>query len=249
MLLLVGILVGMWGQTLVQDADGYYQIGTAADWEAFATLVVTNPTANAKMTADIDLGESQAMLGDSEHEDNPTYAYQGTFDGQGHTLTVHYTGTSQTAPFAMLQKATIRNIHVDGTINNTSGDRAVTITDAVSMVNYILGRPGKCLWMRQDVPLGEQGADVVSVTLSTLGWRKKWGKRKSRFRKGIFLKEANAIEYATFRTEFVPTPCFFHFVGRLDIDAFKRQLYHKNTTLTFLSLNSASSSFFHSCLC
>ena len=66
---------------------------------------------------------------------------------------------------------------------------------------------------------------------------------------GIFLKEANTIEYATFCSEFVTTPCLFYFVGRLGIDAFKRQLYHKNTTLTSLSLNSASSSFFHSCLC
>ena len=131
LLFLVGILTGTWAQTLVQDADGYYQIGTAADWRAFATLVVTNPTANARMTADIDLGECQAMLGDSEHEDNPTYAYQGTFDGQGHTLTVHYTGTSQTAPFAMLKAATIRNIHVDGTINNTSGSQPSVIARVV----------------------------------------------------------------------------------------------------------------------
>ena len=131
LLFLVGILTGTWAQTLVQDADGYYQIGTAADWQAFATLVVTNPTANARMTADIDLGECQAMLGDSEHEDNPTYAYQGTFDGQGHTLTVHYTGTSQTAPFAMLKAATIRNIHVDGTINNTSGSQPSVIARVV----------------------------------------------------------------------------------------------------------------------
>ena len=131
MLLLVGILVGMWGQTLVQDADGYYKIGTVADWDAFSELVKTTPTANAKMTADIDLGESQAMLGDSGHEDSPTYAYQGTFDGQGHTLTVHYTGTSQTAPFAMLQAATVKNIHVDGTINNTSGSQPAVIARVI----------------------------------------------------------------------------------------------------------------------
>ncbi len=141
--MMVAIATGVWANVPPTDADGYYLLDSPEEWEAFATLVVTNPTANARMTADIDLGESQAMLGDSEHKDNPTYAYQGTFDGQGYTLTVHYTGTSQTAPFAMLQKATIRNIHVDGTINNTSGDRAVTITDAVSVVNYILGNPAE----------------------------------------------------------------------------------------------------------
>ena len=135
LLFLAGVCMGAWSQTVVstleQDADGYYRIGTVDDWQAFATLVVTNSTANARMTADIDLGECQAMLGDCEHEGSPTYAYQGTFDGQGHTLTVHYTGTSQTAPFAMLQKATIRNIHVDGTINNTSGSQPAVIARVV----------------------------------------------------------------------------------------------------------------------
>ena len=129
---MVAIATGVWANVPPTDAEGYYLLDSPEDWEAFATLVVTNPTANAKMTADIDLGESQAMLGDSEHEGNPTYAYQGTFDGQGYTLTVHYTGTSQTAPFAMLQKATIRNIHVDGTINNTSGSQPSVIARVIS---------------------------------------------------------------------------------------------------------------------
>jgi hypothetical protein len=81
-------------KALSTDGDGYYLIGSVQDWADFAELVKTNNAANARMTADIDLGECQAMLGDCEHEDNPTYSYQGIFDGQGHTLTVHYTGTS-----------------------------------------------------------------------------------------------------------------------------------------------------------
>lgn len=129
---MVAIATGAWADVPPTDAEGYYLLDSPEDWDAFATLVVTNPTANARMTADIDLGESQAMLGDSEHEDRPTYSYQGTFDGQGHTLTVHYTGTSQTAPFAMLQAATVRNIHVDGTINNTSGSQPSVIARVIS---------------------------------------------------------------------------------------------------------------------
>ena len=39
MLLLVGILVGMWGQTLVQDADGYYKIGTVADYSSLCVVL------------------------------------------------------------------------------------------------------------------------------------------------------------------------------------------------------------------
>ena len=126
---LLGCTAGAWA--IEQDSDGNYLIGSVQDWEEFAELIKTTPTANARMTADVDLGSSQAMLGDSEHEDRPTYYYQGTFDGQGYKLTVHYTGTSQTAPFAMISKATIKNIHVDGTISNSSGSQPSVVARAV----------------------------------------------------------------------------------------------------------------------
>ena len=107
-LFIVGTVWTSWAQdietTLVADDDGYYQIASAADWQELSRIVAAynGSIINARMTADINLGESQAMLGDSEHEDRPTYYYQGTFDGQGHTLTVHYTGTSQTAASSRL---------------------------------------------------------------------------------------------------------------------------------------------------
>ena len=130
LLLTAGFTTGAWAD-LTPASDGWYELATVQDWQDFATLVQKKPTANARMTADIDLGDCQAMLGDSEHADNPTYSYQGTFDGQGHTLTVHYTGTSQTAPFAMLKEATIKNIHVDGTIRNTSGSQPAVIARVI----------------------------------------------------------------------------------------------------------------------
>ncbi len=51
--------------TLQQDGEGNYLLGSAYDWKLFATLVQTTPTANAKMTADIDLGDDQTMVGTS----------------------------------------------------------------------------------------------------------------------------------------------------------------------------------------
>ena len=114
-------LVG-WAQNLVQDADGYYIIGTVADWKSFAELVQTTPTANAKMTADIDLGDDQTVIGGVLN--GSSLFYQGTFDGQGHTLTIAYNvksgdGERFTTPFSLLQGATIRNLHLDGTVNST----------------------------------------------------------------------------------------------------------------------------------
>ena len=134
MLLLVGILTGTWAQTLVQDADGYYQIGTAADWEAFATLVVTNPTANAKMTADINLGDCQTMIGSSAHP------FGGVFDGQGHTLTVNYVSTDiRIAPFWYITGATIRNLHTAGSmqISGSAGNSGGGIAGYAQGVNTI----------------------------------------------------------------------------------------------------------------
>ncbi|MBO4840258.1 MAG: hypothetical protein J5524_04075 [Bacteroidaceae bacterium] len=100
---------------LSKDEEGYYLLASAADWKAFAELVKTTPTANAKMTADIDLGDDQTMVGSLE------YPYHGNFDGLGHTLTVnldsYYTFDKGTvAPFSCVKDATIKNLHVAGSL-------------------------------------------------------------------------------------------------------------------------------------
>lgn len=96
-----------------QDSEGYYLIVSAQEWKDFAALVETVPNANARMTADIDLGNDQTMVGTA------SVPYQGSFDGQGHTLTVNYDMTTYdtaVAPFACVGDATIQNLHVDGSI-------------------------------------------------------------------------------------------------------------------------------------
>jgi hypothetical protein len=101
---------------LPQDADGYYLLSSVQDWKDFAAIVNngTNTAANAKMTADIDLGDDQTMIGS---ESTP---YQGLFDGQGHTLTVNWTTTGNyCAPFPYINGATFKNLHVTGTINTS----------------------------------------------------------------------------------------------------------------------------------
>lgn len=124
--------------TLVKDTDGFYKIGTAADWVEFKRVVEKfEPMANAKMTADIDLGDAQAMIGNG-HWNNETYrrAFGGIFDGQGHTLTIHFVtadivqleytdaGISVPnwpgcAPFGYVSGGTIRNLNTAGTITAT----------------------------------------------------------------------------------------------------------------------------------
>ena len=94
-----------------KDGDGNYLVDSVHDWLDFAQLVEVVPTANARMTADIALGDDQTMIG------TDAVPYQGTFDGQGKTLTVNYSSYDATiAPFRYVGAATIRNLHVDGSI-------------------------------------------------------------------------------------------------------------------------------------
>ena len=100
---------------LTKDEEGNYLIASADDWKAFAKLVETEPTANARMTEDIDLGDDQTMVGSVE------YPYHGNFDGLGHTLTVnldsYYTfDKGAVAPFSCVKDATIKNLHVAGSL-------------------------------------------------------------------------------------------------------------------------------------
>jgi hypothetical protein len=107
---------------LQQDGEGNFLIGSVQNWKDFATLVQTTPTANAKMIADVNLGDDQTVIGGVYN--GSTLFYQGTFDGQGHTLTIAYDvksgdGERFTTPFSLLDGATIKNLHLDGTVNST----------------------------------------------------------------------------------------------------------------------------------
>ena len=105
------------------------------------------------MAGDIDLGKSQVMIGT---EANP---YQGTFDGNGYTLTVHYNSAEEwTAPFRYVKGATIKGLSVDGDITtskkHTAGliaysDSATSIlsTSVLAAItsSYAPGNDGSCV--------------------------------------------------------------------------------------------------------
>ena len=116
--------------SLVKDADGFYKIGSVEDWKELKRVVENlDPLANAKMTADIDLGDDQTMIGNYEETNISYKPFCGIFDGQGHTLTINYDRTelpySQSsvtgaAPFHYIQNATIKNLHVAGAITTST---------------------------------------------------------------------------------------------------------------------------------
>ena len=110
------MVVGMSAYAL-DKKDGVYQIGTAADWDEFAELVNGGDvTANAVLTADIDLGINVKMIGTNDNSN----AYHGTFDGKGHTIKINmYPEDQYAALFRYVGwRAVIQNLKVEGTINS-----------------------------------------------------------------------------------------------------------------------------------
>ena len=110
------------------------------------------------MTADIDLGNDQTKIGS---ESTP---YQGTFDGQGHSLTVAYVdtyGSSQhVAPFIKIKNATIQNLHVKGSIT-TVGMRPAGITSYVTGTCYV-----RNCWSEVDIT-SSYNADICAGGIVT----------------------------------------------------------------------------------
>ncbi|MBO1362475.1 hypothetical protein JHU38_01525 [Prevotella sp. A2931] len=99
------------------DNEGnYFNIATKDNWQEFCKRVKSGETAlNAKLTADIDLGSNLTMVGSGSQK------YSGTFDGQGHTLTIDWnTGSADgIAPIQYVNGATIRNLHTKGRITSS----------------------------------------------------------------------------------------------------------------------------------
>ena len=99
-------------------ADDPFLIQSAEDWNQLAEDVENgkvNGTDAFMLTENISVNKS---IGNKEHP------FMGTFDGGGHTLTVNLSGESFTAPFSFIKGATIRHLHVAGTIEggiHTSG--------------------------------------------------------------------------------------------------------------------------------
>ena len=112
-------LVSMMGTNAwaLDQKDGAYQIGTAAELAEFAALVNEGNTGiNAVLTSDIDFSANTEMIGVSDV--NP---FQGTFDGGGHTITLGYNTTAAyTGLFCFIDGATVKNLTLNGSVQSNS---------------------------------------------------------------------------------------------------------------------------------
>ena len=104
----------------LSEVNGVYQISSAADWEEFAALVNGGEVnACAVLTADIDTGIDGTMIGVADQQGK---RYDGTFDGQGHTIKINlYPEAGDAGIFRYIGwRAIIQNLKVTGTITTSS---------------------------------------------------------------------------------------------------------------------------------
>ena len=123
-----------------------YRIGSVKEWEAFATIVNADGgklDACAILTADITFTGNHQQPGEDDdfsfdNSGGQRY-YRGTFDGQGHTVTLNFgatggiNGSNQTwgGLFWHVNGATIKNLKVAGVIT-TNNEQCGTIAQHIS---------------------------------------------------------------------------------------------------------------------
>ena len=108
-----------------------YQIPSTDAWNFLADNVNNGNTYSGKyfqLTSNISV---RTMVGAST-TDGTYKSFNGTFDGNGHTLNVAFSGSGQwTASFGSLNGATIKNLHITGSIS-TSEYRPASIAGFIS---------------------------------------------------------------------------------------------------------------------
>lgn len=140
----------------LEPVDGVYRIGTAEELRDFAILTTAaNCKLNACLTADIDYtvyvnGDKWINMGMN--------GYAGTFDGQGHTITINYYNigyswnTESGALFNKIYGGTVKNLRVAGRIENdakysagiVSILKSGTVSHCVSDVDIVSHIDGDC---------------------------------------------------------------------------------------------------------
>ena len=123
-------------------ADDPLLIGSTQDWNVFAASVNNNVSAEAyvRLTDDITIDQGHLVgttvtyaLVNGSYGERRTF--RGTFDGDGHTLTLNMATNGDCAPFLYAQDCTIKNLTIDGSITTSSQYAAGLIVNAVGTVN------------------------------------------------------------------------------------------------------------------
>ena len=110
---------------LMQDASGSYLITSTEDWNELSQNLSEYNGGTFKLTNDINV---TTMVGSEDCR------FSGTFDGQGHTVTlsinVDYTGDNSAAMFRYARNATFKNMHLTGSVVTNGRHPASLISSA-----------------------------------------------------------------------------------------------------------------------
>ena len=115
---------------VMKHAEYQHVIRSTADWNAFASSVANGTTYEGQvvhLAADITVS---TMVGTSSHR------FKGTFDGQGHLLTLSNLPTTgqYCAPFRHVDGASIRNLHTTGALTASDKYRSGLIGESYGKV-------------------------------------------------------------------------------------------------------------------
>ena len=144
-----------------------FLIADEEDWDELATAVSNDHDFSGfyfSMTNDIGTTENPVitMVGSNQKK------FRGTFDGQGHTLTVNITSSAQnTAPFHYIKGATIKNLKTAGTITTSQKYAGGIVGNAVDAENTITNCMSSVTISSSVGDDGTHGGLVAHVSSST----------------------------------------------------------------------------------
>ena len=121
------------GESILPVEAPFFEIRTAEDWTTFCQKIkdAGGKNVNASLLADISVGEMAGI--------DSGKPYRGTFEGNGHTLTVNITGTQKfTAIFRYVGNATFRNLHTAGSVQSSQMYATGLVADLVSGANVTI---------------------------------------------------------------------------------------------------------------
>ena len=162
--------------SISQDAYGWYLINSAEDFNRFATIARSDPSVNALLEKDIVLTGNELTVG-MGYDESHVIAYSGTFDGQGHSITVNFTGPNRIQHqygglFSWANGATIQNLWIKGVMETTQKyaggfvggiNGTLTITKCKSSVS-LTGLVDTTTEMRLGGFFGQTHSATVSVS-------------------------------------------------------------------------------------
>ena len=154
-------------------ADDPLLIGSTQDWNLFAASVNNNVGAEAyvRLTDDITIDQGHLVGTTVPYSTvNVQYgerrSFRGTFDGNGHTLTLNMATNGDCAPFLYAKDCTIKNLTIAGSITTNHEHAAGLIVNAAGTVN-ITGCRGSHTINSSLTGAGNHGAFVAQSSSTT----------------------------------------------------------------------------------